>query len=257
MARSQRDGGVLWFHNDGGHAPKLYATDLQGKFLGDVAIQGVRNHDWEDLASIDLDGVPCLLVGDLGDNERRRKEGMIHIIPEPKAPTAGGKTKPSRTLTFRYEDGPRDCEGFSIDPISRKLYLVEKTKEKASIYSLDLNGPDDQTARKTGPLQLPAQPPAASFLSTLKQGILGGQVTAMDISPDGRSAAILTYTQCFVYKRSGGASWGETFSQLPARSIPLVQIHQPESACFDSSGQQIHYTSEELPAPLKTLKVAK
>jgi len=73
LAVSRETPGVLWTHNDSGDGPVLYAFDKTGAHRGAVMLDGVWAIDWEDLAGAVLDDQPTLVVGDIGDNPRKRR----------------------------------------------------------------------------------------------------------------------------------------------------------------------------------------
>ena len=88
LARSQVDPDVLWLVNDDGPAV-LHAIDSSGNMLARVKIADTSNRDWEDLASFTLDGVPYLLLADIGDNAAKRKTppaGRSQRFPTPRLP---------------------------------------------------------------------------------------------------------------------------------------------------------------------------
>lgn len=68
LAISPTDAAFMWVINDSGAAPELHLAGTDGTDRGKVTLKGVKNIDWEDLASFTLDGKPYLLVADTGDN---------------------------------------------------------------------------------------------------------------------------------------------------------------------------------------------
>lgn len=64
-------------HNDSGGDPKLYYLDKNGKIVKERKIEGVRNHDWEDLTKDDQ----FIYVADMGNNYDTRKNLSIIKIP--------------------------------------------------------------------------------------------------------------------------------------------------------------------------------
>ena len=82
LARSHKKEGLLWAINDDG-PPVLYALDSTGSRMGKVTISRSSNRDWEDLASFSLRDKAYLLIADVGDNERRRKDVTLYIVEEP------------------------------------------------------------------------------------------------------------------------------------------------------------------------------
>ena len=79
-------------------------------------------------------------------------------------------------------------------------------------------------------------------------------VTAMDISPDGRRAIVLTYTNAYEYTRAAGEDWAKAFSRSP-RKIRMPGRTQGESICYGPDGKTLYLTSEKLPTPLLQVPV--
>jgi len=83
LAASHRASDLLWIHNDSAGQPVLYAIGTDGRLRGSVRIAGVKNIDWEDIASFELDGQAWLLIADTGDNNGTRKNCALYVIAEP------------------------------------------------------------------------------------------------------------------------------------------------------------------------------
>ena len=128
LAVSLRDPELLWLINDSGAPAIVHLTDTQGMARGFLTLKGIKNTDWEDLAAFTFDGKAQLLIADTGDNNARREQVTLPIIAEPR-PTPleaplGLSLEPDWSIRFRYEDGPRDCEGIAVDPNSRSILLL-------------------------------------------------------------------------------------------------------------------------------------
>ena len=154
--------------------------DLKGKDLGWCVVGNVYAFDFEDVASFTLGQKNYLLVGDIGNNGLASTVQILYLIEEP--PIDGnGKVKAERApvvqiMNYCYEDDHRDCEALAVDPTSRTILLVSKENGSLCyVYALawPKNDPNEATvARKIATLKVPP-------------------VTAMDVSPDGRRAAVL------------------------------------------------------------------
>ena len=62
--------------NDSGDTPTLYTINNKGKLLSKKQIPGIRNRDWEALASDGKD----LFIADFGNNCNCRKDLMIYRL---------------------------------------------------------------------------------------------------------------------------------------------------------------------------------
>lgn len=242
---------VFWTHNDSGDRPRLFAFDHHGEELAVVSLTGAQSRDWEDMASFSSGGNHFLLVADVGDNSAKREFCTLYIIPEPQLGSSDkSKTmsiKPSHTIHFNYEDGPHNCESVSIDPQRNIIYLVSKEKEHScKVYTL----PIPKRERKE---TLVAKAIATLAIPT---------TTAMDISPNGLRAIILTYGHAFEFSRGPKETWTQEFSH-PPRRIPMPRRVQGESICYGADGKTIYLTSEckskdsSNPSPLLEVPVLK
>ncbi|HUU59179.1 MAG TPA: hypothetical protein VMZ50_06530, partial [Phycisphaerae bacterium] len=213
LACSRLRDGVFWTHNDSGDRPQIYAFDTDGKDLATFEVKGAEARDWEDMASFSLGKGKgkrsFLLLADVGDNARNRKTCRLYIVPEPAIGKSDkpvlGTTGAAMKIDFAYEDGPHDCESVAVDTGARKIYLASKESPlKARIYELPL--PNRSTTRV-----LKAK--AVANIPILF-------ATAMDISPDGLRAVILTYAAAHEFTRKADQTWAQGFSQ-PPRTVKM------------------------------------
>src|SRR5690606_433613 len=68
LAASRRHADVFWVHNGSGDEPVIHAVGSDGEHRAEIHIDGATHTDWEDIASFELDGVPYLMIADIGDN---------------------------------------------------------------------------------------------------------------------------------------------------------------------------------------------
>lgn len=250
LAISRRSPDVLWTHDDSGGAPALYAVSTTGAAVGILRIQGVKNEDWEDLASYELDGQPWLLIADTGDNDAKRPTVFLHIVAEPPREhlKTGGElsARPTRTLRVRYEDGPRDCEGVAVDVAGRAIYLLTKREDVPRLYRVELEPKDGNAitiARHVGHVSRLPQPTKAQRKEKSYLGRRRGEVTAMDFTADGSAAVVLTYGSLLVYQRTPGEAWAEVLARAPGQ-LDAPGLLQVEAACFSADGQQLYVAAE-------------
>lgn len=232
IARSIVNPDTFWTHNDSGDKARLFLIDSKGKTLAEVTIAGAQAIDWEDIASFKRGDNGFLLIGDFGDNEAKRKATKIYLIKEPKIGKSEDEFKidigPSLIIPFKYENGARNCESMAIDRHNETIYLITKERDrKCGVYELQI--PKKQrrkpvTARKTATLQI-------------------SKTTAMDMSPDGARAVVLTYGNAFEFVRRLNESWARAFSRR-GRGITMPLRTQGESICYGSDGKTLYLTSE-------------
>ena len=242
LVQSLRYNGVFWALSDSGNEPVIVPVTARGRIApgwnGPVRIEGVKNNDWEDLA---LDAKGNLIIADVGNNNGRRKQLMLHFVKEPKpdATTA----KPTRTLRVHYEDQQAaspdyDCE--AVFEAGGKIFFLTKhrTDTRTRLYRLD-----GDSTKRSNPLRL-----VGSFE-------IGGMVTGADTSPNGKMVAVLTYTALWVFEfdpKSGNIFTGSI------RRTPIF-AWQAEGVAFDGNDSIVigNEAGQLFRVPLSDLKTVR
>lgn len=218
LVQSLRYQGIFWALGDSGSGavivPVTAKGDLAPGWTGPVRVEGWKNYDWEDLA---LDGRGNLVIADVGNNNGRRKQLMLHFVREPKPGAAS--VRPDRTLRVHYEDQKEvsadfDCEAvFCADD---KIFFLTKRHSdgKTVLYRLT-----DDSQKRSSPLRR-----VSSF-------DVDGLVTAADVSPDGKLVAVLTYTSVWLFDYDRRK--GDIFSGRVRRK-PFFAL-QAEAIAFDGN----------------------
>jgi hypothetical protein len=256
LAISRRAADIAWTHDDSGGAPVLYAVDTRGRKRGSLRVLGVKNEDWEDLASFERDGKSWLLIADAGDNDAERNTVRLHVIEEPAVlrlnPASDITAPPAYTLRVRYEDGPRDCEGVAVDPAEGAIYLLTKRDAPPRLYRVPLGASREKhvIARFVGPIpNLAGNSPVDSLFKRVA-GKRASWPTAFDMTADGRTAVVLTYAGPVVFARQGNEAWPETFKREPARLL-FHGLPQAEGVCFSRDARTLYVTSESTTAVVR------
>jgi hypothetical protein len=240
IAASNCNANLFWTNNDSGDSPRLFLFNKNGETIAIANIKGASAVDWEDISSFKA-GKECrILIADTGDNARRRKNYVLYIVREPILDTTsenGGAqnitAEAESTISFSYEDGPHDCESVAVDSTESTVYLVSKETEECKVYSMPM------------PPKGSAKPNIARAIASLKIPF----ATAMDISPDGMRAVILTYGDGYEFARANGETWAQAFARTP-RTIKMPARKQGESICYGVDGQTLYLTSEGISQPL-------
>lgn len=249
LAVSRRTSNLFYSLNDSGGQPVLYAFDNQGKSRGQLRIRGVKNRDWEALASIALDGRAYLVIGDVGDNLAMRGDSVIHVVeePDPTRLSSGHETpcEVAWSLSFRFSDGPRDCETMLVDARRKEILLVAKRTMPQTIYRLPLSPTPGQrlVANPVGALAGLPQPSSWQRLVPSPRGRYRGQPTDGAISEDNSIVAILTYGCVALYRRESGQSWPQALAEKPRLLLPH-DIELSEALCLSQDGKRIFVTGE-------------
>ena len=128
---------------------------------------------------------------------------------------------------------------------------------KTLLFEVPLDADDSGKpveARLAGTLTPPATFPNKNTIVSFKRGIFGTSCTSADVSPDGSLLAVLTYTDCFLYRRSAKESWATAVAREP-QALALPSIYQAEALCFSSDGKSLIVSSERTPTPLYRITV--
>ena len=250
VAASRRHPETLWLINDGGSAAELHAVTPRGSHIASLAIAGIDNTDWEDLAAFELDGRSYLLVADTGDNGGLRKTLQLHVVAEP-ASLVDATVQPAWSIAFRWPDGPRDCEAVTVDPVRGEVLLVSKKREPPELFSLPLRPPAKEllTAQRIGTLAGVPTPDAERAAASPRRARLDGQVTAAAVSPDRNTLAVMTYRYLLLYPRPANGNWADAVAGTP-RTSELPWLPQAEALGWSPDGRSLYATGEFIPAPL-------
>lgn len=247
LVGSRRRPGVLWAHNDSGDEPRLFALGEDGRLLGIYSLPTVKAEDWEDVAiGPGKDSrSPHLYIGDLGDNGKRRKKGvLLHRVPEPTVPSpvaseadseeapVRGRLGPLETFRLRYPDGPHDAETLLVDPNTGAVVILTKALFAAPqvFHSPALR---EKNVRLDGGAQLDLE--AAGIPALLPTG--------GDVSPDGRWVIVRSYDAAYLWTRNPKEPLHQAFA-TQACTVPLAREPQGEAIGFSADGQSYFTLSE-------------
>lgn len=256
MVASKKFKDIYWVLNDGGNTANLYAIDEYGSRVATLNVDGVRNTDWEDLSLYEKDGKPYLVVADIGDNGGLRKTLQLHLFEEPDALT-NSRIEPTRSIAFKYPDGPHDAEALAIDSANDQAIIITKKRKPPLTFAVPLTAPHEKLVTATAlgeALHIPVASPE-ELKSRPKLAPYDHQVTAASIAPDRKSIAVMTYRYLLIYKRGGKESWGDALESKPTvRVLPIIP--QAEAMSFTTDGGSVMATGEFSVAPMFRIPVA-
>jgi len=222
VAASRRFPGRLYHINDSGDTGKFYITDADGGNTRAVRVAGFSPRDAEALSLGRCPGAgagppSCLYLGDIGDNDEKRKSVEIAVVDEIREfPEA---VKPRLRLTFRYPDGPHNAESMAVHP-DGTIYILTKERP-ARLFKAD--------ARLAPQTLVP--------VATLDPG---GKPTDMAFSDDGSRLLVLTYTDAVEYANDFKLE----------QKIKLNFLQQQEGVTYLPGSHSFIYTTERLMALL-------
>jgi hypothetical protein len=165
----------------------LFALDSRGNESGRVNVSGATVEDWEAIAVGPCGTRSCIYIGDIGDNEAKRRRITIYQVPEPE--NASGTAIVSGVFHATYPDGAHDAEALLI--ADGRLYVVTKGE--------------------TGPVavyRFPAQLQATATMPLERVGMLSSKtaaesrITDGSVSPDGQWVVLRSRSALGFYKVS-------------------------------------------------------
>jgi hypothetical protein len=245
LVLSKRQQGVMWAHNDSGDKSRLFALNLHGESIlptysalsqfGDVRVTGktqwqgfevlgAEHVDWEDIAVDER----YLYIADMGNNRNRRTDLAIYAVSEID-PTASTRTAVLQKYPVVYPDQHRfpdpswDFDSESLFVADEALYIITKHRTEtfprrmqrgAKLYRLDTRHTDRENV-----LTLVDSHPDMRAAS------------GADLSPDGQTLAVITYSALWLFDRPEG---NDAWLNAPSRRIPLVPrvVKQVESVTW-------------------------
>ncbi|GAA4614219.1 hypothetical protein [Saccharopolyspora hordei] len=205
------DGRSWYATNDGGSALRVYVLDPADCSVRDVRTSPVDPYDVEDLA-LGPDG--SVWLADVGDNRRRRDTVALHVMsPE------GGVV----LHRLSYPDGAHDAEALLLDRAGVPFIVTKEPLGVAGVYrpaqpldperTVPLERVGSIALRSTG---TPGGPVSPSIGSTL--------VTGGSVSHDGRTVAIRTYTDVYLYS----APDGDVVAALRGEPLRIALPNEPQ-----------------------------
>ncbi|NNJ80284.1 MAG: hypothetical protein HKP19_13635, partial [Xanthomonadales bacterium] len=246
-------GDVFFVHND--EKRDIFVIDPSGRDLGSFKLDGARSRDWEDIARAPGPNGPLLVIGDVGDNRARRKDVELFFFDEPRPDEFNRHHEVIHTVSLRYPDGPRDTESMAYDPSSGMMFLLTKRDRPPRLYGVPLaTALAERRVEAEFLAEVPGfRPPTAQdILVQPGRGFYVSQPTGMDISPDGRRAAVITYRSLYLFERCLDETWVEAFQKAPIEIVGPPGTHQ-EAVAFSADGYSVYVTTERRPAPLHRL----
>jgi hypothetical protein len=255
LAASLQHKDVLWVINDGGNGEKLIAMDTNARRIATFNLKGVKNIDWEDLASFTLEGKNYVLIADTGDNGGIRKTLQIYVFEEPKELKEGQTLELAWSFDFKWPDGARDCEAVAVDALRGEILLIPKKRVPPELFRLPLMpNTTNVIATKIGELPGVTQPDANELEKNPVYGRYRSQITAADLSPNGRVLMALSYHSVFFYIRDANGSWTNALTSKPYH-FAFPWLPQAEAISFNREGSAIYIGSEQRPVPILRYRI--
>ena len=269
LVASRRHRGKFWSHVDHGKSKaRIFALSESGAHVATFRLKGVDPIDTEDIAMGPCAAagaraaLPCIYLGDVGDNPHERDHVVVFRVEEPATlppPPAMGEQIDGRKigkrevehLRFRYPKAPGvdaqlrpQVERPNVEAMvvlaDTRIVLLSKRKDGISdVFRVTPAAAGVATAERIGSLDLRAP------LGNVEGA---SPTTAADLGGSDRWLAVRTYARLFVFDVGGAlalpaAQAARALTAAPRTEIPAGKDSQGESVCWDASGGLWH-TSE-------------
>ena len=246
LAASRRHPGILWAHNDGPDG-RLFAIRTNGTTAA-VFELAASVTDLEDIAISPgpAPGTPYLYVGDIGDNDNTRRSIRVYRLPEPDLRDGTSARKPAplnefETIALRYPDGPHDAEALLCDPRTGDVLIATKQKRRSRLY-----------LAPAGQLMTGAE----VRLVWLRE-IAFGDISAGDLSPDGRHLLLRREDGAWMWPRGPGETMAAALANPPRRMLVVGPPTEPngEAIAWSADGRGYYTLSEGKRQPIHYFRV--
>lgn len=172
---------TLITHNDGGGSKSIYTINDNGQLLEEIKIKETANIDWEDVSR---DNSENLYIGDIGNNENKRKNLTIYRYNLSERRITGEikySYPDQQSFPPARENKNFDCEAMFWHKDSLYLFSKNRGNKWVKLYRL----PDKPGSH------------TAVLVDSVK---LSSMVTAADIAPDKNSYVLLAYGKLYFFK---------------------------------------------------------
>lgn len=241
LAASSVNKGLLYIHNDSGDTSRFFLISTDGILKAIYTFKAnplIRNAvtDCEDIAvSTGPKGKRYVYIGDIGDNNAKRKYITVYRIKEPKLKSSAnvftGQVN-AEPLYLKYPDGARDAETLMVDPVEKLFYIISKREDSVSVYTAPLLYQQNDTVILTKRATL-----------FFEGGNNGKWISGGNISKDGSQVLVKSYLKVYYWKRTGKQPVWQLL-MTPPREMPYKAEQQGEAIDFTTDGNGYYTISE-------------
>ena len=215
-------GQQVWIIEDNGNRDEIYAVNFNGELVKSFSVKNGQNQDWEDLAQ---DESGRLFIGDFGNNDNKRKDLAIYLLPSPEE-EKGEKIK-AKKIEFNYPEQKEfppsakerlyDAEAFFYHQGYFYLFTKNRTKPfsgESLVYRVEVKE-GKQEAKLLGVLTT----------CTTERFC---KITSAALSPSGKRLVLMGYGKMWLINNPN-------MDRLPESKLEMIDLEWPtqmESVCF-------------------------
>jgi len=191
---------------DQGNATNLYGYDFNSRNFKTIAINNVKNVDWEDLTS-DKDG--RLFIGDFGNNKGKRKEFSIYKLD---GLSISLDFIEAEKITFTVPKNLENDDFESFFLFKNHFYIFSKNDRKGTVIKV----PNSLNNHK------------AIIVSKFNLKGKNDAITSADISNDGNKVVLLNHNKLWLLSNFEG----DDFFSGDISKLKFNHTSQKEGICF-------------------------
>jgi hypothetical protein len=245
IVASSKSSGVFFVVDDGTGVNRINAIRANGSLVARIRVEGMDSQNAEALSAgpCESSGQRCLYIGDIGDNNARRKHITVYRLAEPAVAPAPKSPVAADVWQYTYPDGPHNAESLVVAPDGSLLIITKSAPDDSTgavpphrIYRGKSGG---------GMLQFISSFTPPNPEHRLQSLFTGTVVTDANYS-QGRML-LLTYDEVIEYRAPEPNSDPATFPSWPHRQLLAPEMIQSEGITADPSGCGYEVTSEEGP----------
>jgi hypothetical protein len=236
IADSRTNPGHIWIQEDSGNPTQLSLMSYTGELKKRVALKGIKNRDWEELALAKGPdaSVNYIYLADIGNNNLSAKQFVIYRFPEPGA--TDEEVTNIEKIAFTYPDKTHDAEAMFVDNVSKDIFIFSKEDSSSAVYRI----PYPQSTTSSNKAELVGRLPY-------------GNVVGAALAPTNAEVLIKTYSNIYYWRLTTGSIINEVLNSQPV-NVSYVKEPQGEAIAFrnDNSG---FFTLSERPPFFKEVKL--
>lgn len=243
--------------NDSGSGPEIFWSTLSGKNTKKIKVKNFRPYDMEDMAIGPCGDESCVYIADIGDNNKKRWYLSIVAIAESKLKEGVEEVEPKFILKLEYPKNKYDAESLVVHP-NGDIYILTKIVDEdnrrampAKLYKLSkkkINKYIEDDSEKKERLKLDKVATLDLPYQLYNYNLWGRIPTAMDISKDGKTLLILTYSAVFEFDLNFDSLDELNLRKLNSKSdyriITTKDLFQQEAIAYGPKDDEFIYTTE-------------
>jgi len=245
LQRSLISDGIYYVNNDSGSDSLIYVSDASGQVFGTMDIANAESNDWEALAGARRDGRNVLVIADIGNNAGQRQNLTLWVLEEPilSELDAGFSLElTAERIALSYSDGlSYDAEAVFVDGDNDTIVLLTKNNQETSDQSIWKGSLSSGLEEGSLSLQF-------NGMVNLPSESFANAITGVDLHPNGREIAVLTYgalpgsgsIHLWMPREGEGTTDALLRPADETLSVPVIGLNlQAESVSYSADGNSL------------------